>query len=93
MTSVTDSPDHAESPTHPGRGSEPTPLADALLRALDRTGYGWLRRVAVAAEGGSVVLQGRVPSYYLKQLAQEAVLAVPGVEVLRNELQVEGGSL
>ena len=68
-----------------------TPLAAAVLGALDKTGYGWLRRIAVVAEGGVAVLRGNVPSFYLKQMAQETVMAVPGVEGVRNELQVEGG--
>ena len=67
-------------------------LADAVRGALAQTGYEWLRRVAVEAEGGSAVLRGVVPSFYLKQLAQVTVMAVAGVEVVRNELRVEGGS-
>jgi osmotically-inducible protein OsmY len=70
---------------------EPPRLAEAVRAALDGTGYTWLRRVVVVAEGGCFILRGRVPSFYIKQLAQVAVMAVPGVDVLRNELEVEGG--
>jgi osmotically-inducible protein OsmY len=37
---------------------------------------------------GVVTLRGRVPSYYLKQVAQELVGRVPGVEVVSNHLEV-----
>jgi osmotically-inducible protein OsmY len=48
-----------------------------------------LRTVEVCARDGHVVLRGRVPSYYLKQVAQEVALAMPGVLQLRNELDVQ----
>lgn len=63
-------------------------LAHAVRDALARTGYGWLRQVVVEAAVGRVVLRGTVPSFYLKQLAQVTVMAVPGVELVRNELRV-----
>ena len=53
------------------------PLADAIRGALDKTGHGWLRLVGVSVEGGCVVLRGRVPSFYLKQMAQVTAMAVP----------------
>lgn len=74
-----------------GGPTEPPPLADAVHEALAKTGHGCLRRVVVVAERGSIALRGRVPSYYLKQLAQVTVMAVPGVEAVRNELEVDGG--
>ncbi|MBA4187815.1 MAG: hypothetical protein C0467_07330 [Planctomycetaceae bacterium] len=65
-------------------------LGDAVRIALDKTGYAWLRGVSVGTTHGVVLLQGTVPSFYLKQLAQVTVLAVPGVKLVRNELQVDG---
>lgn len=72
-------------------GAGPLPLADVVRDALAQTRRSWLQRVVVTAEGGTVVLQGQVPSYYLKQMAQAIALALPGVERVRNELRVEGG--
>jgi len=72
-------------------GPLPTGLADAVRTALDKTGHGWLRRIEVGVESGCVVLRGRVKSFYLKQMAQVTVLAVPGADLVRNDLQVEGG--
>ena len=39
-------------------------------------------------EGGSVTLKGTVGTFFLKQMAQEAVLGVEGAEVIDNQLQV-----
>jgi osmotically-inducible protein OsmY len=44
--------------------------------------------IEVSVMGRLVILRGRVPSYYMKQLAQAAVLDVPGVHELRNDVQV-----
>ena len=38
---------------------------------------------------GRVVLQGRVISYFEKQLAQEAVRSIDGISEIENELVVE----
>ena len=77
--------------THCCEPAAPHPLADDACRALAATGYTWLRRVVVTTAGGNVVLSGTVPSYYFKRLAQVAVMAVPGVEGVRNELAVAVG--
>jgi osmotically-inducible protein OsmY len=74
--------------TPPSQPSGRSPIVDAIRHALGATSHRWLQLVAVATEGDAVVLRGRVPSFYLKQVAQETVLAVPGVAVLRNELDV-----
>jgi osmotically-inducible protein OsmY len=37
---------------------------------------------------GALILRGDVPSYFLKQLAQEAVRGVEGVEEIVNRIQV-----
>jgi osmotically-inducible protein OsmY len=63
-------------------------LAERVEQALRATGYPPLRAVAVSVCGPLVILQGRVPSYYMKQLAQTAALAVAGVRELRNEVDV-----
>jgi osmotically-inducible protein OsmY len=91
MTLAATSTEQTEGTT-PSDVPEPFPLLDAVRSALNKTAHGWLQRVVVLVEGSVVVLQGKVPSFYLKQMAQATVMAVPGVEVLRNELQVEGGN-
>jgi osmotically-inducible protein OsmY len=63
-------------------------LAECVERALRATGYGSLRGIEVTVHARLVILDGRVPSYYLKQVAQTTALAVPGVRQVRNDLDV-----
>lgn len=65
-------------------------LLENVHRALLATGQMWLRDVVVDANAnGQVMLQGRVPTYYLKQLAQSIALAVTGVKSLENQIAVQ----
>lgn len=66
-----------------------TTRVDAVIAALGKTGYTRLQRIEVVEESGVLVLRGQVPSFYLKQIAQNIVLAVPGIGEIRNELRVE----
>jgi osmotically-inducible protein OsmY len=63
-------------------------LAERVERALRATGYGPLRGIEVTVHARLVILGGRVPSYYLKQLAQATALGVPGAHQVRNDLEV-----
>jgi hypothetical protein len=63
-------------------------LAENVARALRATGHAPLRQVDVPARHGAITLLGRVPSYYLKQLAQERAGGVAGVVAVRNNLDV-----
>lgn len=57
--------------------------------ALCASGYPQLRHVTIrVAEHGRVRLEGAVPRYYIKQVAQTAVLGVEGVAALENRLRV-----
>jgi hypothetical protein len=49
---------------------------------------GRLNDVSIDHEGRTLVLSGRLPSFYLKQLVQEAVRHVPGVQTVRNQIDV-----
>ena len=63
-------------------------LAARVERALRATGYAPLRSVAVSANAGVIIILGRVPSYFLKQIAQATALAVPGLQQIQNRLDV-----
>jgi osmotically-inducible protein OsmY len=63
-------------------------LAERVERALRATGHPCLRAIEVTVCGRLVVLRGRVPSYYVKQLAQAAALTVDGAPELRNDIEV-----
>jgi osmotically-inducible protein OsmY len=67
-------------------------VAERVERALRATGYGPLRGVEVSVRSRLVILGGRVPSYYLKQVAQTTAQAVPGVHQVCNNLEVIGPS-
>jgi osmotically-inducible protein OsmY len=45
-------------------------------------------RVRLENRAGHVVVRGAVDSYYQKQMTQEAILRVEGVEHLENQLEV-----
>ena len=59
--------------------------AQALLRA---SSYRPLGAIVCDYHRGALRLRGKVSSYYLKQIAQSLVLALPGVDRLHNELTV-----
>jgi osmotically-inducible protein OsmY len=46
-------------------------------------------RVDCHFDAGILSLRGTLPSYYLKQVAQEAVRGLAGVQQIRNQIQVE----
>lgn len=68
-------------------------LTERVERALRARGYRALHAVRVSVRARVVFLRGRVGSYYLKQLAQETVLTVPGSHRIRNDLTVHPHAL
>jgi hypothetical protein len=63
----------------------PQELAEGCLR---RHPYLALKNVCCDWLDGVLVLRGCLPSYYLKQIAQEAVASLEGVERIDNQIQV-----
>ena len=58
-------------------------------RGLRSSRYSALKRVSCDYQGGVLVLRGCLPSYYLKQIAQEVVAhQFDKVERLENHIQV-----
>ncbi len=47
------------------------------------------RRVQVEAADGHVVLKGNVRSFFEKQMAQEAIRRIDGVQMIENQLEVD----
>jgi hypothetical protein len=66
-------------------------LAQSVERELRMTGHLPLNAIQVFADGRVVILQGHVPSYHLKHVAETTTLSVIGVEELRNDLEVVAG--
>jgi osmotically-inducible protein OsmY len=60
----------------------------AAREGLGRAGYLALRDVTCEVAGGEARLGGRVPSHYLKQVAQAVVAGLEGVRAVRNQVEV-----
>jgi hypothetical protein len=50
--------------------------------------WGQISDLTVQVLDGGVLLRGRAPSYYLKQLAQEAVFGAGGLPLAANKIEV-----
>jgi BON domain len=62
--------------------------AERAQQILHDSPYYALQQLACSFEGGTLVIGGRVPSHYLKQLAQTAVQRVSGIQQIRNLIEV-----
>ena len=50
--------------------------------------YGRIHDLRVFVHKDGVVLAGRAPSYYTKQLAQTAVMRITNLPIIANEIEV-----
>jgi osmotically-inducible protein OsmY len=57
---------------------------------LQRSGYAALSMISCEFQGdsGTLHLRGSVPSYFLKQVAQELVVDLDGVRFVNNQISV-----
>lgn len=70
----------------------PTPhssLDSLISTAIARHPHLMRRKLRFETEEGRVVLRGVVSSYYQKQMAQEAVRRLEGVDSVENHLEVD----
>lgn len=85
----------SESTPRPHFAGKPSPpdseLETSVRSSLQKTGYQQLRRLDVVVEHGQVKLSGRLPQFYLLQLAQQAVMKTAGVVNLQNGIEVVRG--
>ena len=63
-------------------------LLDRLGEALSASPHLFGHKFGYEAEAGTVVLKGTVTSYFQKQMAQEAIRRMDGVELIDNQLEV-----
>lgn len=63
-------------------------LVQLVHTALESSPYVEPGPLRIEAEHGAVQLHGQVGTYFEKQMAQEAVLRLDGVERLENHLEV-----
>ena len=64
------------------------PLAEEAQRVLSESAYADLRRLRCDCQEGVVSIRGRLPSFYLKQMAQTAVARISGVRRVNNQIKV-----
>lgn len=65
-----------------------TALKNQVDLALNKNPYIFGFSLRSETFAGRVVLRGRVPTWYHKQMAQEALRTVDGIAEIRNELRV-----
>ncbi len=79
----------APRPHFAGESSSPdSELETSVRSSLQKTGYHQLRRLDVVVEDGQVKLSGRLPQFYLLQLAQQAVMKTAGVLNVDNGIEI-----
>jgi hypothetical protein len=49
---------------------------------------GRVHGLSIEQRGKTLCLSGRLPTFYLKQLVQETLRHVPGVQAIRNDIAV-----
>jgi osmotically-inducible protein OsmY len=57
-------------------------------RRLEGAGYAVLKNISCRFRSGTMVLRGDVPSYYHKQIAQEAIRTLRNVSSIENHITV-----
>ena len=62
-------------------------LAGEHLR-LHRRLYGVSDVLDFESDGQTLIVRGRVPTFYLKQLLQESLRELPGIERVDNQVEV-----
>ena len=65
------------------------PLLHEIRGTLETSPYVSSKHLQVEASEGQVCLEGTVGSYFQKQMAQELILRLDGVEQLENKLEVD----
>jgi osmotically-inducible protein OsmY len=63
-------------------------LDEKISSALRQNPYLQARNLRFEASEGRVTLHGRVGSWYQKQMAQESLLRLDGVDRVENQLEV-----
>jgi hypothetical protein len=57
-------------------------------RRLETCGYEALKAIRCRFRGGTIFLTGEAPTYFHKQLAQEAIRSLPTVSAINNQITV-----
>ncbi len=63
-------------------------LDDRVMSALDSNPYLSRRKLRFETQEGRVILRGEVSTFFQKQMAQESLKQIEGVDEISNELEV-----
>lgn len=66
----------------------PNSVADLAEARLQASPYPSIRRILCGYDDGILVLHGRLPTFFHKQLAQVAVANIQGVVRIVNQIEV-----
>jgi osmotically-inducible protein OsmY len=69
-------------------GLEAARVERAAKSRLEDSAYAAVKAVKCRFRRGTLLLKGNVPTYFHKQLAQEAMRALPGVSQIANRISV-----
>ena len=83
----------SQSPTDGNGHDSSHESTEAARDCLQRSPYCPIRSVSCECRQGVLFLRGPLPTFYLKQLAQEAVARVKGISQVINETVVDASLL
>ncbi len=83
-------PAHGKQPSIPRFYHPDVDVAATARQRMLGSPYRAVHDVECEYDEGIMTLRGRVSSYFLKQMAQEAVGKLPGVEEIANHIEVLG---
>ncbi|MCE3014682.1 MAG: BON domain-containing protein [Pirellula sp.] len=65
-----------------------SPLLHRIDRAIQNNPHA-RRRVYLESVAGRIILRGKVDSFYQKQMIQESLRGIDGIDGITNQLEVE----
>lgn len=68
------------------------PLNDRVQTAIASSPHFKGKQLRFESQQGRIVLRGKVKTYFEKQMAQEAIRRIEGVEEIHNDLEVTWGA-
>lgn len=66
-------------------------IVESARGRLQSSPYSALKEIVCIDRDGALELEGDVPTYYLKQVAQTLVVGVEGVTAIVNRIEVRAG--
>jgi osmotically-inducible protein OsmY len=69
---------------------QPSPIVAAAQACFHESPYRTLRRISCKADGRILVLEGRLNTFFEKQMAQEMAARIKGVAQVVNQIEVVG---